>query len=113
MSPVLEAAPPKASQTTSNYYNEWLGFLDGVIVTRNRQVHFPDLSMLIIERPDGNWFLVNGDTSTSGKSVKQFSSDMMDDINSPVMPARNQFIVSIIIDRIERGNPSFCDEVEQ
>ena len=112
MSPVLEAAPPQASLTTSHYYNEWLGFLDGTIAITNRQIHFPDLSISIVERPDGNWVLVNDDTSTSWKS-KPFSSDMVDDVDSPAMPARNQFIISLIVDRIERGKPSFCDEVEQ
>lgn len=113
MSPVLEATIPQANLTTSHYYNEWLGFLDGNIAIANRQIHFPDLSGSIVERPDGNWVLVNGDTSTSGKSIKPFSSDIVDDVDSPVMPARNQFIVSLIVDRIERGKPSFCDEAEQ
>jgi hypothetical protein len=48
----------------------------------------------------------------SGKS-KPFSSDIVDDIDSLAMPARDQFIISLIVDRIERGEPSFCDDVER
>ena len=113
MSPVLEAAPPKSSLTTSHYYNEWLGFLDGAVTMKNRQVHFPDLSICVVERPDGNWVLVNGETSVSGKSIEQLASDIVDDVESPVMPARNQFAVNLIIERIEKGSPSFWYEVGQ
>jgi hypothetical protein len=113
MSPVFEATLPQSSLTTSHYYNEWLGFLDGAVTMKNRQVHFPDLSICVAERPNGNWVLVNGETSVSGKSIEQLTSDIIDDVESPVMPARNQFTVNLIIERIEKGSPSFCDEVEQ
>ena len=37
----------------------------------------------------------------------------MDDVESPLMAARNQFIINLIIDRIEKGSPSLCDEEDQ
>lgn len=39
--------------------------------------------------------------------------DTIDDVESPLMPARNQFIINLIIDRIEKGSPSLCDEEDQ
>jgi len=113
MPPVLEALSPKLSSTTSNYYNEWLNFLDEEAPSiKHRQIDLPELSICVVERPDGNWILVNGETAGSGRATGQLESDIVDDVESPVMPARNQFTINLVIERIEKGRPSICDEVE-
>ena len=113
MSPILEALPPKKTSTASNYYNEWLNFLDeNSPVIQAMQIKFPDLSMCIVERPDGNWVFLNSETSGSERSVEYLESDVVDDMESPIMPAKNQFVVNLIIERIEKGRPSLCDEAE-
>ncbi len=111
MSLVLEALPSKKCSTASSYYNEWLNFLDeDAPVVHAKQIKFPELSMCIVERPDGNWVLLNGETSGSGRLSEHLESDIVDDIESPLMPAKNQFAVNLIIERIEKGRPSICDE---
>ncbi len=113
MSPVLEAMPPKKTSTSSSYYNEWLNFLDeDAFVIETKQTKFPDLSEYIIERPDSSWTLIDSETSGSEKSVGQLESDVVDDVESPRMYAKNEFVVNLIIERIERGSPSLCDEEE-
>jgi hypothetical protein len=113
MSPILEALPPKLSSTTSNYYNEWLNFLDeDSSITKQRLFNLPELSVYVVESPDGNWVLVNSETTGSGRANVQPEFDIIDYVESPIMPARKQFAVNLIIERIEKGLPSICDEVE-
>lgn len=113
MSPVLEALPPKKSSTVSSYYNEWLTFLDeGAPVIQDRQIKFPDLSMCIVERPDGNWVLINGETSGSGRSIGRLETDIVDDIESSIMPPKRKFRIRVKVKSIKKGRPSICDEVE-
>lgn len=112
MSPVLEAVQRKSSLTSSSYYNDWLSFLDEKSpVIMEKWFRFPDLSTYLVERTDGNWVLVNGGTTGNQKAIGQMESDIVDDIESPIMHAMNQFAVTLIIQRIEKGRPSICDEV--
>jgi len=111
MTPVFEAVPRKRSLTSSNSCNDWLGFLDEkspIII--GKCLHFPDLSTYLVGCSDSYWVLINGGTTGSQKAIGQMESDIVDDIESPLMPARNQFAVNLIIERIEKGRPSICDE---
>lgn len=113
MSPVLGALPPKLRLTASNYYNEWLNFLDEKpTVIKCQQLNLPELSMCIVGPLDVNWLLVNGETSVSGRSVGHSELDVVDDIEGLLLPPKNQFAINLFIERIERGRPSLCDEVE-
>jgi len=112
MSPVLEAIARKRSLTSSNSYNDWLNFLDEkspIII--EQWFRFPDLSTYLVERADGNWVITNSGTIASQRSILQMESDIVDDIDSPLMPAKNQFAINLVIERVERGKPSSCDEV--
>ncbi len=52
-------------------------------------------------------------TSGSEASVGHFEElDFIYDIESSVIPARKQFTVNIVIEKIEKGRPSISDEVE-
>lgn len=115
MPPVLEALPSKKIPTASNYYNEWLTSSfneDAPVIQVDRQIKFPELSMCIVERPDGNWVLINGETSGSGRSVEHLELDIVDDIESPIMPPKRKFRISVRVKSIKKGRPSICDEVE-
>ena len=113
MSPVLEASFPKTNLTTSNYYNEWLNFLDeDTSFIKNKQISFPDLSMYIVETPEGNWVLVNGETSGSEMSIGKMELDLVDNIDSPLMPPKRKFKIHVRVRSIKKGRPSICDEVE-
>ena len=46
------------------------------------------------------------------RSAEYTELDVVDDVESPIMPARNQFAVNLIVDSIEKGRPSLSDEVE-
>ena len=116
MSAILEALPPKSTSTTSNYRNEWLDFLDeSLSIVQSRHMQFPELSMHNVKGQNGDWALFESNTSVSGKFIEHLEyleSDVVDDMDSPIMPAKNQFTVDLIIERIEKGRPSVCDEVE-
>jgi len=115
MSPVLEASFPKTNLTTSNYYkdDELLNFLDeDDFIIRDRQMKFPDLSMCIVETPEGNWVLVNEGTSGSEMSIGKMELDLVDNIDSPLMPPKRKFKIHVRVRSIKKGRPSICDEVE-
>lgn len=113
MSPVLEASSPKTSLTTSSYYNEWLSFLDEKPHPINYQeINLQDLSRFIVERPDGNWVLVNGETAGSGRPITRPESNIVDDIASPIMHPRRKIRIYVRVTSIKKGRPSICDEVE-
>lgn len=117
MTPVLEALPPKLNLTTSNYNNDWLSFLDNgtyiMNIIKNMKINFPEFSEYVIKHSGESWVLVNSETSRSEVSVSYLDKlDFIYDIESPIMPARKQFTINLVIEKIEKGRPSICDEVE-
>ena len=116
MSPILEALPPKLNLTTSNYNDDWLNFLDNgtynMNIIKNMQINFPELSKDIIENSDEKWVLINSETSRSEASLQHPEMDLIYDIESSAISVFKQFTVNLIIGKIEKGNPSICDEVE-
>jgi len=116
MIPIIEVSRPKLNLTTSNYNNDWLDFLDNgtciMNTIKNMQLSFPEVSKDMIEYSDEQWVLINGETTGSEVSVKHPEMDFNYDIESPIISARKKFTVNLIIEKIEKGRPSICDEVE-
>ena len=113
MSPILKAGLPKKSPTCLDQDDDWLNFLDEkYLIVEAKKYIFPKLAIDLVEGIDGNWSLENDETGRNVKSFYQLEPDIVDDIDSPVMPPKNQFTINLIVKKIERGRPSICDEIE-
>jgi len=116
MSSIIQAIPPKVNLTTSTLHDDWLSFLDEngsiIKIIKKMQINFPKLSTYIIELPVESWKLSNIDTTKNEITIVYPELDIFYEISSPIMPPVDQFTVNIIVDKIEDGLPSICDEVE-
>ncbi|MHB8278674.1 MAG: hypothetical protein ACYDIA_13610 [Candidatus Humimicrobiaceae bacterium] len=116
MSHVLEALQPNLNLTTSNLHDDWLSFLDDngdtMKTIKKMKINLPKFSLDTIGYYIENWKLGNTDTAINETAIIYQDPDIFYEITSPVMPPINQLVVNIIVDKIEKGYPSICDEVE-
>lgn len=113
MSPVREAVLPKKDLTSSHHDEDWFGSSDKIEpFVKDSIFQLPELTSLLVDLPDKNWRLSKGETERTVE-IQYFSGiDLVNEIESPALPAKNKFHIKLKVKSIKRGRPSICDEVE-
>ncbi len=116
MEKVIEALPARLNVSTSNYYNEWLGFLEEYIIPLNlitdyKRINFTDELIRILEMSTGIQIMDIDETSKSEIYSSEQNIIINHEIPSPLMPPNKSINIKVIVKNIEKGIPSICDEI--
>ncbi len=112
MSPVLEVTLPRRNVSTSNYYNEWEGFIDEDLeFFKALNDKFFKLLKDTKEYPAVSNILSGNETTRNEIPIFQSNLEYFLEVSSPLMPPKKEYIVDLIIEKIEKGKPSICDEI--
>jgi hypothetical protein len=113
MTYLTQAFSPQLNLTTSTLQDDWLNFLDEngsiIKIIKKMQIIFPKLSK---GKEELSWKLYSIDTTKNESTITYPGLDIIYEISSPAMPPLEQFTINIIVDEIEEGLPSICDEIE-
>lgn len=113
MSPVLEAKLPKNAITSSREEKDWYSYFDGgEPLTVGKLFQLPEFNAFLIEGNKWKWFPQKAGTARPDEARYLKEIDLIDIIDSPLLPAKNKFSVTLSIGIIKKGRPSVSDDVE-
>lgn len=112
MSPIIEATLPRRNVSESNYYNEWEDFMDeNLEFLKDLNNHLLKLLKDTKEYPAESNILSGNETTRNEIPIFQSNLEYFLEVSSPLMPPKKEYTVDLIIEKIEKGTPSICDEI--
>lgn len=112
METVIEAFPAKHNISTSNYNYEYFGYLDeNIVPLEDEKKYLIDALIRIFNKPVFNKIIDIDITAKSEESYFERNMISGHEISSPLMSPKKIIDIEVIIESIEKGAPSICDEI--
>jgi len=113
MPTLLPAIISEKSSTSSHSDEDWYsGLFEGGGLIQLGQFHLPDCDTIngIV---GWRWSPDKIETASVGETKYPKSLEIIEEIESPLIPPNKKFQVKLLIKTVRKGKPSVCDEIEQ